>query len=682
MKFVPVLVFVAITGSLSAQSGAGLFETSSPAVVYIQQAVKILPQYFADVRTLTQLEHAADRSILNGYLPIESGSGFFVDRLGHIVTNNHVVDVSGLKKTRENAAQYWGKYIDDTFKDKDMAPEDRRVLKVALFKAITQGPFALQALVGNKDIYEVQVVAASLKPDLAVLKIEVEGNPALPLAPSDSLKVGDDLYSIGYPFGSDVVRKLQEISATFTKGAVSAFREEKWIQHTATINPGNSGGPLLDASGRVVGVNTALRTNANNTYFAIPISTVRGFCAANNLAALVPEPVTGLVEAPGGPSLHQNSLGEFEVSSDVIFNQEKGARVFVDGKPVGVTPLFFNPDSSAFDVRIEGATGTAEGRLRVLKSLSGSTDVFLPWKSYTAKVTITTTEPGAKLLLDGKPLGDSPLTGELPVGPHIFSAQAVHWVYQPLTVTLVRDQEQTLKLEGEQQIPVGFRGRGDRPVLTATQGDRSVTVQPTDDFALPSGSWTVSWDATAAYEPGSVRLEIGETPSMVDALPFVAHGALAFPNLSPQAVVYLDGDQLGPSRSAPFTVEVGSHNVTVLERGFQPFAGKVDVAKGATAEVVVTRPVSAGAWGLPALWTGAGIGVMGVALTVYGIHQYGDSVALSQTSSYRQYTSWKTTARSEYIVGMTAAGTGAVLALIGWMLNANMDDDIKHKESR
>jgi S1-C subfamily serine protease len=673
-------LLLGIICSVSGQSGSGLFETDSPAVVYIQQAVKILPEYFTDTRTLTLLEKKIDRSLLNGYIGIESGSGFFIDRQGHIITNNHVIDISSLKKNRENAAQYWSRYIDDTFKDDEMKSDDRRTLKVDLFKAMTQGPFALQVLVGNKDFYDAHVVAASTKPDLAVLKIEIDGNPVLSMAASDSLKVGDDLYSIGYPFGSDVVRKFTELSAAFTKGAVSAFREEKWIQHTATINPGNSGGPLLNAQGQVVGVNSALRTNANNTYFAIPVSTVRDFLAANSLASLAPEPVAGVpaVESaplPGLPLLHQNSLGEYEVSNDLIFNQEKGSTVSIDGKTVGVTPLFFNPETAVFDVKIEGQTGLAEGRLRVLKSLSGSTEVVLPWKPFTAKLTVSTEQPGVSITLDGKPLGVTPLTREVPLGKHTIAAQAQRWIFKPATVELARDDERTLAIEGERQIPVGFQGKGDRPALVAVQNGRTITVAPEDDFVLPSGSWNVSWEGNATYNGGSVTVEIGDKPALIDAVPFLAKGTLTFAKLDTEATIYLDGAVLGPAGSAPFAVEVGRHQVTVLERGFKPFSAKIYVTKSEASEVAADRIPSDGAWGPPALWTGAGLGLLGAGLTAYGFHQYSDSTALGQTSNYQDYTRWKNTARTLYSTGLAVAGGGVVIAAIGWLLESSLDGD-------
>ncbi len=114
--------------------------------------------------------------------------------------------------------------------------------------------------------------------DLAVLKIEGEGFPALQLGDSDRLEVGDLVLAIGNPFG---------VGQTTTSGIISALARSHlgindfgfFIQTDAAINPGNSGGALIDMSGRVVGINTAIYSRSggsNGIGFAIPSNMVRG----------------------------------------------------------------------------------------------------------------------------------------------------------------------------------------------------------------------------------------------------------------------------------------------------------------------------------------------------------------------------------------------------------------------
>lgn len=164
-----------------------------------------------------------------------TGSGFVWDRDGHVVTNFHVI---------ENGTRF--------------------------FVVMSDGAE-----------YEADVVGTEPSKDLAVLRIEAPRDRLNPLEPgdSDALLVGQKVLAIGNPF---------ELAETLTTGVVSALGREirsvsgrpitGVIQTDASINPGNSGGPLIDSSGRLIGVNTAIinRTGANvGIGFAVPVNTVR-----------------------------------------------------------------------------------------------------------------------------------------------------------------------------------------------------------------------------------------------------------------------------------------------------------------------------------------------------------------------------------------------------------------------
>jgi serine protease Do len=124
-----------------------------------------------------------------------------------------------------------------------------------------------------------KVVGRDKHTDVAVLHIDEKGLPSLPLGDSDAAEVGDWVVAIGNPFG---------LSHTVSAGILSAkgrTREDvkgldasgyfNFLQTDASINPGNSGGPLLNLRGEVVGINSAVRANANSIGFAIPINMVK-----------------------------------------------------------------------------------------------------------------------------------------------------------------------------------------------------------------------------------------------------------------------------------------------------------------------------------------------------------------------------------------------------------------------
>jgi serine protease Do len=158
------------------------------------------------------------------------GSGFVVHEDGYIVTNAHVVaDVSQVKVVFSDGREF-----------------------------------------------QAQVVSADTSKDLAVLSLKnVSSLPFIELGRSNDLMVGETVVAIGNPFG---------YSNTVTSGVVSAVgrdlqvAEGYWlrglIQTDASINPGNSGGPLLNINGELIGINTAIRSDAQNIGFAIPVDTL------------------------------------------------------------------------------------------------------------------------------------------------------------------------------------------------------------------------------------------------------------------------------------------------------------------------------------------------------------------------------------------------------------------------
>ncbi|MEL6262176.1 MAG: HhoA/HhoB/HtrA family serine endopeptidase [Cyanobacteria bacterium J06607_13] len=122
-----------------------------------------------------------------------------------------------------------------------------------------------------------EVVGADPVTDVAVIKIEANDLPVAPLGNTDGLSPGQWAIAIGNPLGLDNTVTAGIISAldrTSTQVGI-ADKRVQFIQTDAAINPGNSGGPLLNANGEVIGVNTAIRANAQGLGFAIPIETAK-----------------------------------------------------------------------------------------------------------------------------------------------------------------------------------------------------------------------------------------------------------------------------------------------------------------------------------------------------------------------------------------------------------------------
>lgn len=205
-----------------------------------------------------------------GLVPQEGqGSGFIIDKEGHVLTNYHVV-------------------------------ADARQVEVTLH---------------NRKTYRATIVGTDRSHDLAVVQIKAPDLTPMVLGDSRNLQVGQKVYAIGNPFG---------LAGTLTRGIVSSIRSvqepdgmtiDEAIQTDASINPGNSGGPLLNLHGEVIGINTMIASNVGQSAgigFAIPINTAKA--VLNDLVTLgrVRRPALGVRTIPIDPEL----ADELNLASD------------------------------------------------------------------------------------------------------------------------------------------------------------------------------------------------------------------------------------------------------------------------------------------------------------------------------------------------------------------------------
>ena len=196
-----------------------------------------------------------------GLVPQEGqGSGFVIDKEGHILTNYHVI-------------------------------AEARQVEVTLH---------------NRKKYKATIVGVDKSHDLAIVQIKAPELQPMTLGDSTNLQVGQKVYAIGNPFG---------LAGTLTQGIVSSIRQvqepdglviDEAIQTDAAINPGNSGGPLLNWHGEVIGINTIIASSVGQSAgigFAIPINTAKA--VVNDLVTLgrVRRPALGVRTIPIDPEV-------------------------------------------------------------------------------------------------------------------------------------------------------------------------------------------------------------------------------------------------------------------------------------------------------------------------------------------------------------------------------------------
>ncbi len=273
------------------------------------------------------------------------GTGFVFDKDGLILTNNHVI-------------------------------EGANTILVKLW---------------SDKAYPAHVIGRDSRTDIAVVKIEEHGLVPLPLGDSDVIEVGDWVVAIGNPFN---------LSHTVSAGILSAKGRThddvplpdptgyyNFLQTDASINPGNSGGPLLNMKGEVVGINTAIRGNAQGLSFAIPINMVKQLLPMLVRDGHVTRSALG-ISVKDVRSLSPEDREDLKVTSD------HGAFVYgvSPGGPADKAHIAFGDIILAFD-------GTAIER-----------GTLLPWLASTAGVGRTV---GLHVLREGKELDFKVKLGQL-----------------------------------------------------------------------------------------------------------------------------------------------------------------------------------------------------------------------------------------------------------------------------
>ena len=283
-----------------------------------------------------------------------SGSGVIIRPDGYIVTNNHVV--SGATK--------------------------------------------ISVTLNNNQQYDATVVGTDPATDVAIIKVDAENLPTLPLGDSDQLRLGEWVLAIGSPLGA-------QLRSTITAGIVSAkgrsmpdgsgeFKIESFIQTDAAVNPGNSGGALVNKKGELVGINTAIvsQTGSYTGYsFAVPVNIVKRVAADLIDFGSVKRAVLGITMQPIDKKIQEelklNSMkGVYivEVSKGSAAEEaglQKGdviiaidGQMITDGASVQEKVNSYHPGEKA-DVTYlrDGKEITTQVTFHAAASLNGETDV-------------------------------------------------------------------------------------------------------------------------------------------------------------------------------------------------------------------------------------------------------------------------------------------------------------------
>jgi serine protease Do len=255
------------------------------------------------------------------------GSGVIVSPDGYIVTNNHVVD----------------------------------------------GGTDIKVSLNDKREYTARLIGADKKTDLAVLKIDQTGLPALTLSgDSSKVQVGDVVLAVGNPFGVGQTVTMGIVSAT-GRGGLGIEDYEDFIQTDAAINPGNSGGALVNAEGQLIGISTAILSRSGGNQgigFAIPVNMARNVTDQIIRGGKVSRAFLGVMIQPVTPEIakaFQLSKAEGALISDVTAGSPAERAGLKAGDVVTKLDDRLVPDSRALQLLVAELSPGRNVRLTVVR---------------------------------------------------------------------------------------------------------------------------------------------------------------------------------------------------------------------------------------------------------------------------------------------------------------------------
>jgi S1-C subfamily serine protease len=172
--------------------------------------------------------------------------------------------------------------------------------KIVTNAHVVEGVDRVKVTLKSGKVLEGKVIGVDKVTDVAVVKVQAQNLPTVTLGNSDKLVQGEWAIAIGNPLGLDNTVTVGIISATGRSSSQVGIPDKRvsFIQTDAAINPGNSGGPLLNARGEVIGINTAIRANAQGLGFAIPIQTASRITTQLFATGKVQHPYLGVQMIP------------------------------------------------------------------------------------------------------------------------------------------------------------------------------------------------------------------------------------------------------------------------------------------------------------------------------------------------------------------------------------------------
>ncbi len=624
-------------------------DTSLKSVVYVQTQFFMDSSLSQEASLWSKVDKWAQTKLLGNYVTVSTGSGFFVDTQGHILTNAHVVEIKDVGALRAEIITSLQDSITHDVPLDVLSDSEKFQLRVDVARILAAATPQIRIWVPGGQTASAVVNDVSPSDDLALLSIQTDKTTRpLLLSPVGNLRVGDSVWAIGYPLGTIFKQLFKTPQASVSQGIVSAIRNDNWgIQHTAALNPGNSGGPLLDKFGNVVGVNVGLITNSTGLFFSIPVSRVVTFLKKNGLSSILQAN-----ELLRHSRSIENSLSTYEVGKSVVIISDVGARISSKGHFLGTAPLVLSMDTPAKVLTIIGSDGSRTITLRRNTQIQDTSTVNVVLMPFEGALRFTSDPAGASVVVDGTPIGVTPGEKEISAGTHIVQFFLDGYKFSEKSIVVRKGQLTRVASNGSVQIPFTFsEPLPSGTTFDLTNGSHNIQLVDPPKLTLSTGVWHI-----VVSNPGQLRnisfdLDTEKSPREINVKSWFDLSSLVFTGSLEGCTVKIDGQKLlSPQLGKSYSVSAGTTHTIMIERpDYHRFTVDVKLEPQQTKTIVVNMVLLPEAQKSRDLWTSGLMTWGGVGLIAGG-------VALASLPSEPNVVSE---------VGAGTAITGLIVTLIG-----------------
>lgn len=316
--------------------------------------------------------------------------------------------------------------------------------------------------------------------------------------------------------------------------------------------------------------------------------------------------------------------------------------------------------------------------------MTGSTTLRPPLNQPGIQVAIKSDPDGTVIIADGKGLGETPLQVSLPADVYsVHLSKDGQW-YADLSITVQPGQATEFTVTGRAAYPVTLVGlpADTQSVLQFESKTAKVAFQAGQPVSLPSEDWTLKIEGSEIFAGLMIPVSVSGSPVKLDLTPFRRSGSLRIIGLDPRARLWVDSTPFLNPSSDSIQLPLGVHTVYVWENGLLPLdATRITVHDDNASFVTWDRVRGHDANSALNLWTGAGLGAAGSDLVGLGLYGALNEVAISHTSSYQEYVSFKSGATVAAAAGAALLAGAAVLEAIRIIENGRYDQQHRYMES-